>query len=32
MKDSEPKYPNLPYCSDEVKSVNFKIREPPCQP
>lgn len=32
IKDSELKYPNLAHCSAEIKSVDFKIRKPPCQP
>jgi len=31
IRDSEPKYPNLAHCSDEIKSVNFKIRKLPSQ-
>lgn len=31
IKDSEPKYPNLAYCSSVIKSVHFKFREPSCQ-
>lgn len=32
IKDSEPEYPSLQCCSDKIKSVNCKIRQPPCQP
>lgn len=32
IKYSELKHPNQTHCSDEIKSVNFKIRKSPCQP